>query len=112
MKSIREYENLHIVFWLIKDTCWVSDFKIAGLIMVIPTVIMAFYIAWKSRLEQADLFHNLAVCCWILANCVWMIGEFYYEDGTRLYAKIFFVLGLLFIGYYYMVVKKKNAIPG
>ncbi|MFM9007686.1 MAG: hypothetical protein ACKORE_03805 [Bacteroidota bacterium] len=30
----RAYENFHIVLWLLKDTCWVSDFKTAGLIMI------------------------------------------------------------------------------
>jgi hypothetical protein len=48
------------------------------------------------------LLHNLAVCFWITANSVWMTGEFYYDDGTRPYAIIFFIAGLLCVAYYYL----------
>ena len=51
------------------------------MIMIVPTIGLAFYISWISRRDKAELFHNLAVCCWISANSTWMIGEFYYEDG-------------------------------
>ncbi|MFM2190236.1 MAG: hypothetical protein RL491_622, partial [Bacteroidota bacterium] len=26
---IRQYENLHIFLWLVKDTCWIMDWKLA-----------------------------------------------------------------------------------
>lgn len=113
MKSVRKFENLHIALWLLKDTCWVTDFKTGGLIMIIPTIAVAIYITWMMRHIMAELFHNMAVCCWICANSIWMIGEFYYNDGLRPPAILFFSMGLLFIGYYYLVLvprgQKKTA---
>lgn len=102
-KDIREYENLHIVFWLIKDTCWVMEWKIAGMIMIIPTLLVAIHIAWRSRKIIADLFHNIAVCLWISANATWMTGEFFFNDGLRQYAMLFFIAGIVVVSIFYLV---------
>ncbi|MCY7408776.1 MAG: hypothetical protein LH473_00755 [Chitinophagales bacterium] len=101
IKNMRRYENLHIFLWLIKDTCWVLDAKLAGLLVAVPTILIAFHITWLHRHDVAELLHNLAVCAWICANITWMVGEFFYNDSTRSYALIFFVIGLLFVSSYY-----------
>ena len=108
LARIRKYENMHIALWLLKDTCWVMDFKPAGLFMIVPTLSVAFYLTWQLRKEKAELFHNLAVCFWIMANSVWMIGEFYYDDGTRPLATVFFAAGILSIAYFYLGVLPKR----
>jgi len=99
MDQLRKLENVHILLWLLKDTCWIQDWHVAGVSMIVPTVGMAFYITWLSRTETKELLHNLAVCCWIVANSIWMLGEFFLEDSTRPFALVFFLLGLAFIGY-------------
>lgn len=99
---LRKFENVHIVLWLIKDTCWIQDFKLAGMVMVVPTVGMALYITWLSRTDARELAHNLAVCCWILANSIWMTGEFFFNDTTRPLATVFFVFGLAIIAAFYL----------
>jgi len=98
---IRKFENFHILLWLLKDLSWVMDFKILGLIMIVPTIGVAVYITILTRKSSSELFHNLAVVCWICANSVWMIGEFFYDDTTRPAATVFFAAGLLFIIWYY-----------
>ena len=103
-KKIREYENLHILLWLLKDTCWVMDWKIPGLIMIIPTISVAIHITWLRRYVKSDRYHNLAICCWISANSIWMIGEFFYDDQLRKVAMFFFAAGLIMVTYYYMIV--------
>jgi len=103
-KDIREYENLHILMWLLKDTCWVMLWEIGGLIMIIPTIAVAIHITWLRRNFKSDLYHNLAVCFWISANSVWMIGEFFYGDALRPVATAFFLAGLFTVGIYYTVV--------
>lgn len=107
--KIREYENFHIVLWLLKDTCWVLDFKIPGLIMIIPTVSVAMHITWINRLSHAELFHNLAVVFWICANSIWMIGEFFYNDTLRPVSTIFFVLGLIMVFIYYFIFRPRKS---
>ncbi|MFN8324068.1 MAG: hypothetical protein U0T74_15505 [Chitinophagales bacterium] len=102
-KNIREYENLHIALWLIKDTCWVMGWSIGGMLMIVPTLFVAIHITWRSRRDLADLFHNVAVCCWISANAIWMTGEFFFQDGLRNYAMIFFTIGLVVVAIFYIV---------
>jgi hypothetical protein len=111
-KEIREYENFHIVLWLLKDTCWALGWETGGMIMIVPTLIAGIYIAYRSRKVIADLFHNIAVCFWITANGIWMFGEFYFNDGLRNYALVFFALGLIVVGFYYIFKypKKKNLL--
>lgn len=108
-QNIREYENLHIALWLLKDTCWVMTFKVGGMMMIVPTLIVAIHLTWKSRKNISDLFHNVAVCLWISANATWMTGEFFYYDGLRHYATFLFITGILIVAFYYLVLFPKRA---
>ena len=94
-------QNLHVTLWLLKDCSWCSSWHWFGMSMTVPTIILAVQIAWHSRKTIADLIHNIAVCLWIFANIIWMTGEFFYDDGTRAEAKVFFYAGLALIGLYY-----------
>lgn len=69
--------------------------------MIIPTFLASAHITWLSRKSTEDFFHNIAVTCWITANAIWMIGEFYFNDTLRPYAIVFFALGLLTVTFYY-----------
>jgi len=109
--SVRKFENFHILLWLIKDLCWVILWKPLGVFMIIPTLAFAVYITYRNRIDKAELSHNLAVCFWICANSVWMIGEFYYDDSTRPYSIAFFIAGLaMMLGYYIPIVYKRGIL--
>lgn len=101
--SIRKKENLHIYLWLFKDFAWLADFHYIALTAAVPTVILAFVLMWQSRSEIVDFIHNISVALWILANVIWMIGEFYFDDGTRKIAAPFFILGLLILTVFYFL---------
>jgi hypothetical protein len=101
-KPIRSTENLHILLWIFKDSCWCFDLKLAGVGMILPTLIVAGLITWRMRDNREELTHNVAVFLWICANSVWMIGEFYFNDTTRPYALVFFVLGLIVLASHYV----------
>ena len=99
----RRTENLHIVFWLIKDLCWVMLWRPLGLVMIVPTIGAALLITWQTRHIKSELLHNLAVVFWIFANAYWMITEFFSDDDSlRYYAVIPFCLGIIVIAYYYL----------
>jgi hypothetical protein len=101
LRTIRDFENFHILLWLLKDTCWLMEWRVAGSISIVPTLAFALYITYRSRESTTELVHNSAVCFWIVANSLWMLGEFFYEDTTRPMAVWFFVAGLaLVVGYY------------
>ncbi len=109
-KEIKAKENLHIVFWLIKDFCWSLEFRIGGIIMVIPTVLLAVIIAYRTKENTSDFIHNLAVCFWICANATWMLGEFFKCEFRHL-AAVFFAIGIIIILSYYiftLLSQKKN----
>ena len=103
----RLIENGHIVLWLIKDTCWVNEWKAGGLTMIAPTLGVAIYILWRSRRNRSELFHNLAICLWISANSLWMAGEFFKHE-LRPYAFMLFITGLIILGIYYLFFFRKD----
>jgi hypothetical protein len=113
MKNLRKFENFHILLWLFKDLCWVTLSRPLGIFMIIPTIGLAIYITYINKQDKAEFAHNLAVCFWIAANSVWMIGEFYFDDGLRSYAIIFFLAGLfMMLGYYIPLLYKRALLKG
>jgi hypothetical protein len=105
----RKTENLHIVFWLLKDLSWAMLWKPLGLLMIVPTIGAALLITWQTRHIKSEFLHNLAVVFWIMANAYWMITEFYsHNDSLRYYTIIPFSIGIVIISYYYAIVKPKE----
>jgi uncharacterized membrane protein len=92
--STRYIENIHVGLWIVKDMFWMLEYKTLGCIMVVPTVIAAIYIVFSSQ-NKNEIWVNLAVLCWIIANASWMLVEFF-QLKSKLYSLPFFVLGLFF----------------
>lgn len=109
LPSARASENFHIVLWLLKDLCWALAWKVTGVVLVIPTVAMAVWIAWSRRKEELERLPALAVVFWIVANGTWMVGEFFFLDRSRPFAVVAFVAGLLCISWHYLVVLPRAA---
>ena len=112
----RKMENMHIVFWLLKDISWCMIWKTLGIAMIIPTLTIAIVIAWRTRDIKAELAHNLAVAFWISANSLWMISEFFAFDqmvvwkeftGKHL-ALVPFITGAMILLYYYVVQRPRE----
>lgn len=112
MRKIRHFENLHIPLWLLKDTCWMLEWKIMGMIMIVPTVFVALLITYKTWKEKDDEFWiNLAISFWISANAYWMICEFATHEELKNYAGIPFGAGMLCVSYFYikkLIINKKD----
>jgi len=112
----RRMENLHIVFWLFKDISWCMTWKLLGIIMIIPTLTVAIYIAYRTRQIRSELAHNLAVAFWISANSYWMISEFFGFDEMKLFngyegkhlAMIPFLIGVIILAWYYLIDRRKE----
>ncbi len=116
----RKMENLHIVFWLLKDISWCMFWRPLGIAMIFPTLIIAIVICWRTRHMISELCHNLAIVLWISANSYWMISEFFHFDTLVIYSGITFkhlaiipfVAGILVLAYYYLwyVVKNRKMV--
>jgi len=110
----RKMENMHIVFWLLKDISWCMIWKVLGMMMIAPTLIISLVIAWRTRQFKSELAHNLAISFWISANSLWMISEFFGFDTINVWngfegkhlALIPFAIGIFILLYYYIFQKK------
>ena len=109
----RNMENMHIVFWLIKDISWCMIWKTLGLAMAIPTLTISLIIAWRTRDIKSELAHNLAITFWISANAYWMVSEFFHFDTLPVWGRfegkhlaiIPFTIGALILLNYYIFQK-------
>ena len=66
LKTFRQYENLHMYFWLIKDLCWNLNFISMWFVMLVPAVFLAgdfFFIAVFCKVRLYRFFS-----CWVLVN--------------------------------------------
>lgn len=112
MDSLRKLENIHIPLWLIKDTCWMLQWKVLGVSMIIPTLFTALYIM-KRAIGHHEFFVTLAVCFWISANSYWMCAEFFEFEEYKNFAGIPFVLGMISVSiFYFKEFKTKPSGPG
>ena len=116
----RRMENMHIIFWLLKDISWCMVWKPLGIAMIFPTLIIAIVIGIRNRQYVSEVCHNSAIVFWITANSYWMVSEFLEFDEVILYgdityrylALIPFSIGIIILAYYYLVFKviyKKKA---
>lgn len=113
----RQMENLHILFWLLKDISWCMAWRELGLAMILPTLVIAIVITIRTRSYMSEFCHNLAVVFWIMANSYWMISEFFVFDSRALnfydysfkdLSFIPFALGILVIAFYYLWWKPRH----
>lgn len=115
--KIRRMENMHIAFWLFKDISWCMIWKELAIAMIVPTLSVAIWIAWKNRQIKSELAHNLAVVFWITANAYWMISEFLAFDEMIVWREftgkhlslIPFSIGVLILAYYYAVQRPREV---
>lgn len=92
--KLSKYENIHIAFWLVKDTCWMLEIKSMGTLMMFPTLFFALFIVYKTW-KHASMWINAAVFFWIFANSYWMMSEFYLDSRYKELAAIPFGSGLV-----------------
>lgn len=113
----RKMENLHIVFWLLKDISWCMIWKPLGIVMIFPTLAIAIVIAYRTREFMSEVCHNLAIVVWIAANSYWMISEFLHFDTNVLFGEytykhlaiIPFLTGIILLAYYYLWWNPRNS---
>lgn len=112
----RRMENMHIVFWLVKDISWCMIWRELGIAMFLPTLLISIIIAWRTRQIRAELAHNLAITFWITANGYWMISEFFGFDELIVWnwvtgkhmALIPFLIGAAILIWYYVFQRPKD----
>ena len=114
----RKMENMHIIFWLLKDVSWCMLWKTLGMVMVVPTLLISILITWRNRHIRSERAHNMAITFWISANAYWMISEFFGFDEQRVwggfearyYAVIPFAIGVVILAWHYLFERDKEEV--
>ncbi len=57
-RELKKKENIHVVLWLVKDFAWLMHFKVLGLVMAIPTVVLAIVLTVKSLMVLFDTYYK------------------------------------------------------
>lgn len=109
MRSIRHFENLHILLWLLKDISWLLEWRIFGTFMIVPTILVAIYLTVRSYAKNL-FWINLAICFWISANGYWMLCEFFERVELKNYAAFPFIAGLLSVSLFFYR-ELRNPLP-
>ncbi len=100
MTHSSRFDNVHILLWLVKDTCWMLEWRVLGTAMILPTIGVAIYLAIRSAAEHV-FWINLAICFWITANAYWMLCEFFDREAYKDWAGVPFALGFLSVAVFY-----------
>lgn len=76
----KEYESVHVLFWLAKDTAWNWGIPIMLMIFFIPTFLLSADFVMKTfylKYGLIDHAHYCAQLLWICYTTTWALGEFY-----------------------------------
>lgn len=96
----------HIPLWLVKDLCWLMTWRTTGIIMAIPTVLVALILAFATYKDESRFLPNVSISLWIIANANWMMAEFF-DLPIRFYSIYPFIGGIVvFIIYLFNRYKK------
>lgn len=79
----RQYEQIHILFWLGKDYAWNTGDVALWYICSICTLLIALDFMWESVQQEAmgiEFTHYLSTFIWIIGNMLWAIGELFYPE--------------------------------
>ena len=96
-------ETIHIPLWLLKDLCWLMTYRTFGVVMAIPTVLVALLMVYVTYGDKDRFLPNISIAFWILANASWMLDEFFVL-GIRSYCLYPFVAGI-FVFLIYLLLK-------
>lgn len=83
LSSWRQYEQLHIVFWLGKDFAWNTATVPLWYVCSIATLLMALDFVWESAQQEGmgvEFAHYLSTFVWIVGNMAWAVGEIFYPE--------------------------------
>ena len=101
LEQASRFDNMHVLLWLVKDTCWLLEWRALGTFMIAPTIAVAVLLAVRSRADRI-FWINVAICFWITANSFWMLCEFFQHEELKNYAGIPFAFGFVAVATFYL----------
>jgi hypothetical protein len=71
LKTFRQYENLHMYFWLAKDLAWNRNNLVMWFVLLGPAVFLAgdfFFISAFCKNSIVDTVHYATIFLWVLGT--------------------------------------------
>eukprot|EP00981_Chlorochromonas_danica_P007398 scaffold1709_cov158-Ochromonas_danica.AAC.8 len=85
--NFRQYENLHMMFWIAKDLAWCQlhlSMWIVSMFLTLGVALDCILLGIRHRAEiedaTVDIVHYCVSFLWIIGNSVWAYGDFFMGD--------------------------------
>ena len=89
-------DSTNSVSWFLMDASWMLEVQELSIFMIIPTILSGLFLCYIEKRRTHTLI-NVAILCWICMNISWMFSEVLELNSYLRLAKIFFILGSLFV---------------
>jgi hypothetical protein len=87
-------DTLNSISWFIMDSAWMLQWPTLAELMILPTVATGLVLLYVEK-RRSLLLINVAICCWILMNTFWMLGDTHGQPALLFTARALFALGVL-----------------
>jgi hypothetical protein len=78
------------------DASWMLGVQELSIFMILPTILSGLFLCYIEKRRTHTLI-NVAILCWICMNISWMFSEVLELNSYLSLAKIFFIMGSLFV---------------
>jgi hypothetical protein len=89
-------DSTNSVSWFLMDASWMLEVQELSIFMILPTILSGLFLCYIEKRRTHTLI-NVAILCWICMNISWMFSEVLELNSYLSLAKIFFIMGSLFV---------------
>ncbi len=89
-------DSTNSVSWFLMDASWMLEVQELSIFMILPTILSGLFLCYIEKRRTHTLI-NVAILCWICMNISWMFSEVLDLNSYLSLAKIFFIMGSLFV---------------
>jgi hypothetical protein len=89
-------DTTNSVSWFLMDASWMLEVQELSIFMILPTILSGLFLCYIEKRRTHTLI-NVAILCWICMNISWMFSEVLELNSYLSLAKIFFIMGSLFV---------------
>jgi hypothetical protein len=89
-------DSTNSVSWFLMDASWMLGVQELSIFMILPTILSGLFLCYIEKRRTHTLI-NVAILCWICMNISWMFSEVLELNSYLSLAKIFFIMGSLFV---------------
>jgi hypothetical protein len=89
LKNKLDFQELHVISWLLKDMFWCLKLNLLATLMVFPTAFLTIFLLIK---EKDKRLLNFTLFSWVFMNITWMLHEIHNTPEWPI--RVFMLLGV------------------